>query len=185
MSFNCFLDCLPIQCLWGMLFLPPLLCRRFKEWLFGVKQPQPHQNQISDVFLRLVFTTSGLPLTPLPLTPVGKIYHGKRQLTLTKRISQYNGLFSVYRGDLDGEKVVTKITEDDTLWEVLKHEALIYQHLSDLQGFVIPTFLGLFNTGGCYLLITADCGVSLRSFSTLSKAQRYVFFFFSVSFLID
>ena len=92
------------------------------------RYPTPPK-QISDVFLWLVFTTSGLPSTPLPLTPVGKIYHGKRQLTLTKRILQYNGLFSVYRGDLDGEKVVTKIMEDDTLWEVLKHEALIYQHL--------------------------------------------------------
>ncbi|KAF8800875.1 hypothetical protein BYT27DRAFT_7049676, partial [Phlegmacium glaucopus] len=54
------------------------------------------------------------------------------------------------------------------LAEVLQHESLIYSHLSDVQGSVVPTCMGLFSTGGSYLLITADCGVGLRSFSMLS-----------------
>lgn len=78
--------------------------------------------------------------------------------------------------------MVAKVTEDEALAESLRHEASIYHHLSDLQGFVVPTFLGLFSTGGCYLLITADCGMSLRSFSTLSRAERYVFFCFVIIF---
>lgn len=74
------------------------------------------------------------------------------------------------------------MTEDDTLGEVLQHEASIYNHLSDLQGFVIPTFLGLFRAGGCSLLITADCGQSLTSFSTLSNAEWYVLFWFIITY---
>jgi hypothetical protein len=146
--------------------------QRIKECLLGAKQ----DNQIqSDFPLQLVFTTSGTPSANLPLIPVGKAIHGKRQLTLTERVSQYNGMYSVYWGDLDGEKVVAKIIEDESLGEVLLHEASIYNHLSDLQGIVIPAFWGLFRTGHCHLLLTSDCGQSLSSFSTLSVAERYVF----------
>jgi hypothetical protein len=151
-------------------------CQGFKYWL------QNNPKQINDVSLQVVFTTSGTPSTPLPIIPVGKALHGKRQLTLTERVSQYNGEYSVYRGDLDGERVVTKITEDVALGEVLRHEASIYDRISDLQGFVVPTFFGLFSAGGCYFLVTADCGVSLGSFSSLSNAERYVYFCFIITF---
>jgi hypothetical protein len=159
--------------------MQPIGFQQFKEWLMG--HNQNNQRQISDICPRLVFTTSGLPSTPLPLTPVGKTHCGRR-LTLTERVSQYNGLYSIYKGDLDGERVVTKITEDHALGEVLQHEASVYNHLSDLQGLVIPNFLGLFRAGSGFLLITADCGMPLSSFSSLSKAERYVFFLFHYHF---
>ena len=73
---------------------------------------QHNPNQISDSHLQLVFTLSGAPSTPLPFMPVEKVLHDKTQLTLTKRVSKYNGLYSVYQGVLDGENAVVKIMED-------------------------------------------------------------------------
>lgn len=144
-----------------------------EERVMGVRQPQP-KKIIGDFPLTVIFTTSGAPSTPLPFFPVGKALPGKTQLTLRKKLSQYNGQYSVYQGDLDGFRVVVKITEDGTLAEALHHEASIYDHLCDLQGFVIPTFQGLFIASGSSLLITADSGESVTSFSALSNAQRYV-----------
>jgi hypothetical protein len=119
--------------------------------------------------------------TPVALVPVINAEgqgQGLRRLTLRTRVSGYNGLFSVFRGDLDGQKVVTKMTDNDSLGEVLYHEAIIYNHLSDLQGSVVPTFLGLYKAEASSLLVMADCGQSLISFSTLNNDQRYELFCF-------
>jgi hypothetical protein len=123
--------------------------------------------------------TSGTPSIPLPLTQVSSSVGRVRQLTLRSRISNEEGFFSVYRGDLDGRKVVAKIAEEDGLVELLQHEGLVYQHLSSIQGSVIPTCLGLFTTGAALILITEDCGAPLESFSTLTDGERYVLFCFN------
>lgn len=153
----------------GLISLP---FKILEEILLGVQEK--NQRQKCSGPLLLVFSTSGNLSRPLPLIPVGKVHEGKAVLTLSKRVRDYNGDFSVYKGDLDGEKVVAKITEDDGLAEVLRHEASIYHHLSSIQGIVVPTFLGLFRLGRCYLLITNDCGVPLETFSKLSNTDRYV-----------
>jgi hypothetical protein len=150
--------------------LLPFGCERFKEWLLGAKHP--NHKLVSKSHPQLVFTTSGAQSTPLTLIPVGTTTCSKRQLILSKRLNQFDSLYSLYQGDFDGEKVVAKLTEEVALGEALRHEASIYNHLSDLQGLVIPTFLGLFVAGSCSLLITSYCGVSLGSFSSLSKAEQ-------------
>lgn len=156
----------------GLISLP---FKILEEILLGVQEK--NQKQKCSGPLLLVFSTSGNLSRPLPLIPVGKVHQGKALLTLSKRVNNYKGDFSVYRGDLDGEKVVVKITEDEGLGEVLQHEASIYDHLTDVQGFVVPNFQGLFRVGRCYLLITNDCGVPLETFSTLSNTDRYVLIF--------
>jgi hypothetical protein len=160
------LSCLPIQAQLAKI-KPSILRRLLLGSAFSVNPK-----------LQLVFTTSGVPSTPLPLIPLaaGGNAIGKRQLTLMTRVSDYGGLFSVFLGDLDGRKVVAKMTDKDELGEVLRHERLIYQHLSDLQGSVVPTCYGLFTVEASHLLITEDCGVSLTSFSTLSNHERCVVF---------
>jgi hypothetical protein len=152
------------------------LYRGFEGRLLDIEQ-KCHK-PLADLPFEVVFTTSGASSTPLRLIPVGNVAgqpQRLRRLTLTTRVSDRNGLFSVFRGDLDGRKVITKMTENNSLVEVLRHESLIYQHLSYIQGSVIPTCLGLFAVGAGCLLVMTDCGVSPTSFSTLTDSERYVF----------
>lgn len=80
----------------------------------------------------------------------------------------------MYRGDLDGNKVVIKLAQDD-LMQQLRHEMEVYKHLKDLQGQVIPICYGLFLLGdSCALLILEDCGTPPESFEDLSSIQRCV-----------
>ena len=74
--------------------------------------------------------------------------------------------------------MVTKMTDNDSLGEVLYHEAIIYNHLFDLQKSVVPTFLGLYKAEASSLLVMADCGQSLISFLTLNNDQQYKLFCF-------
>jgi hypothetical protein len=67
-------------------------CQGFKDWL------QNKPKQINDISLQVIFTMSCAPSTPLPIIPVGKAPHGKRQLTLTERVSQYNGEEDIRNG---------------------------------------------------------------------------------------
>jgi hypothetical protein len=174
------LKSLPIQ---NLAWITPILIsyscqlyRGFEEHLLGIEQ-KCHKPLVDFPF-EIVFTTSGAPSTPLRLIPVGNAIgqpQRPRRLTLTTRVSDRNGLFSVFRGHLDGRKVITKMTENNSLVEVLRHEHLIYQHLSDIQGSVIPTCLGLFAVGASCLLVMTDCGVSPTSFSTLTDAEWCVF----------
>jgi hypothetical protein len=174
------LKSLPIQ---NLAWITPILIsygcqlyRGFEEHLLNIEQ-KCHKLHVDSPF-EVIFTTSGAPSTPLRLIPVGNVTgqpQRLRRLTLTTRVSDRNGLYSVFRGDLDGRNVITKMTENNSLVEVLRHESLIYQHLSDIQGSVIPTCLGLFAVGASCLLVMTDCGVSPTSFSTLTDAERYVF----------
>jgi hypothetical protein len=78
----------------------------------------------------------------------------------------------VYRGDLDGNKVVIKLAENDLVHQ-LKHEMEVYKLLKDLQGQVIPICHGLFLVGDSFaLLILEDCGTPPESFSNLTYTQR-------------
>ena len=116
-----------------------------------------------------IFTTSGEPSQPLSLIstcPNDNVDRWHR-LTIHTTIKD-----SVYRGDLDGKKVVIKLAEDDMVHQ-LRHEMGVYTHLKDLQGKVIPICHGLFLVGGSWaFLIIEDCGTPLESFSDLTSAQR-------------
>jgi hypothetical protein len=80
----------------------------------------------------------------------------------------------VYRGDLDGNKVVVKLAENDLVHQ-LKHEMEVYRLLKDLQGEVIPICHGLFLAADSFaFLILEDCGTAPESFSKLTYAQRSV-----------
>ena len=77
----------------------------------------------------------------------------------------------MYRGDLDGNKVVIKLAEND-LVNQLRHEMEMYEVLEELQGQVIPICYGLFLIGNsCALLILEDCGTPPESFSKLTFTQ--------------
>jgi hypothetical protein len=119
----------------------------------------------------VVFTTSGWPSRRLTLTsacPDDSIDRWHR-LIVHSNIKD-----SVYRGDLDGHKVVIKLAQDDVVQQ-LRHEMEVYKHLKDLQGQVIPICYGLFlleDSGA--LLILEDCGTPLESFKDLSVIQRCI-----------
>jgi hypothetical protein len=59
----------------------------------------------------------------------------------------------VYRGDLDGNKVVIMLAQDDLVHQ-LQHEMEVYDLIKDLQGQVVPICHGLFFMGeSCALLL--------------------------------
>jgi hypothetical protein len=119
----------------------------------------------------VVFTTSGWPSQSLSLTSACPNDNIVRRYRL---IIHTNIKDSVYRGDLDGNKVVIKLAQDD-LMQQLRHEMEVYKHLKDLQGQVIPICYGLFLLGdSCALLILEDCGTPPESFEDLSSIQRCV-----------
>jgi hypothetical protein len=117
-----------------------------------------------------VFTTSGWPSKHLPLTtayPIEKKNVYWRLLTIHTTLKD-----SVYRGDLDGNKVVIKLAENDLVHQ-LRHEVEMYKLLKDLQGHVVPFCYGMFHMGNsCALMILEDCGTPPESFSDLSYNQR-------------
>ena len=118
-----------------------------------------------------VFITSGWASQSFPLTNAcAGDNTGRWHRLIIDRIIQEN----VYRGNLDGSRVVVKIASDGQI-ERLRHEMEVYKSLKDLQGEVIPICYGMFLVGDSWaVLILEDCGTPPGSFSDLSSVQRWV-----------
>jgi hypothetical protein len=129
--------------------------------------------QIEDSSFSVVFTTSGQRSKAHVLTnacPNDTIPTSSWHHLIVHTIIKG----SVYRGDLDGIKVVVKLAEHDGIHQ-LRHEWEVYQHLENLQGQVIPICYGLYLVGdSCALLVLEDCGMPPESFSDLTVNQRSV-----------
>jgi hypothetical protein len=118
-----------------------------------------------------VFITSGWASQSFPLTNAWPGDNtGRWHRLIMNTIIQEN----VYRGNLDGSRIVVKIASDGQI-DRLRHEMEVYKSLKDLQGEVIPICYGMFLVGdSCTVLILEDCGTPPASFSDLSSVQRCI-----------
>lgn len=123
---------------------------------------------------KVVFTTSGCPSVPLALSRLDVPKNGLTKsfpssLVLDSRLSHTR--LPVFRGSLNGSRVVVKMAEGDLL-DDLWHEIKVYRALQPIQGSVIPTCCGVFSGGGALFLVMEDVGPLGTSLTKLDLDLR-------------
>ena len=124
--------------------------------------------------LSLVFTTSGMNSTAIPLTSaMGNSANPSLpgdKIILDRQL-YFNQDTTVFGGKVSSLAVVAKIVEPD-VDDSLGYEFNIYGILKKLQGSSIPRCYGVFTIRStCHMLLLQDCGSPLKSFSGLKKGQ--------------
>lgn len=86
--------------------------------------------------------------------------------------------YRIFKARLGDRDVIVKFAATEEAKSALRHEHLIYKHLSKLQGSVIPHSYGCFAPSPpafCVHLLE-DCGTHINSFERLHRSQRWSLF---------